>query len=62
MSEMRDIVIAMLIDSRDHSLISFGEGNSKYAAKAEAIINAPEQYDSIPMAVLEWEYSMMIEY
>ena len=49
------MVIAMIVKRWSGELISFAEGKTEIEAKANAILEAPKEFDNLMCCELEWE-------
>lgn len=49
------MVIAIIVKRGTQELVSFGEGSTESAAKANAILEAPKEFDNLLTSELEWE-------
>lgn len=49
------MVIAMILERRTQALVSFAEGKTESEAKANAILQAPKEFDNLHCSELEWE-------
>ncbi len=49
------MVIAMIVERKTQALVSFAEGKTESEAKANAILQAPKEFDDMMVSELEWE-------
>lgn len=49
------MVIAMIVKRGTQEMISFAEGKTESEAKANAILEAPKEFDNLQVSELEWE-------
>ena len=53
--------IAMIVERGSHALVSAGEGQTESEAKANAILEAPKQFDNLLVTELEWELEQIAD-
>lgn len=55
------MVIAMIVKRGSGELISFAEGKTESEAKANAILEAPKEFDNLMCSELEWKLEEIAE-
>lgn len=53
--------IAMIWERGSDALISAGEGRTENEAKANAILDAPKEFDNLAVTELEWELEQIAD-
>ena len=53
--------IAMILERGTSALVSAGEGQTECEAKANAILEAPKEFDNLLMTELEWELEQIAD-
>lgn len=49
------MIVAMIVERKTQALVSFAEGKTESEAKANAILQAPKEFDNLQCSELEWE-------